>query len=75
MGNDVYLDKDGSVMLNPVGYVDYGRISQDTGHSFGASRDAATGIAARYFMNRNFFVVRSRRLHCVDAAHHRSVLA
>jgi alpha-galactosidase len=56
VGNDVFLDKDGSVMLNPVGYVDYGRISQDTGHSFGASRDAATGIAARYYMNRNYFV-------------------
>jgi len=56
VGNDVYLDKDGSVMLNPVGLVDYGRISQDTGHSFGASRDAATGIAARYYMDRNFFV-------------------
>lgn len=56
VGNDVYLDKDGSVMLNPVGYVDYGRISQDTGHSFEASRDAATGIAARYYMNRNYFV-------------------
>jgi alpha-galactosidase len=56
VGNDVYLDKDGSAMLNPVGYVDYGRISQDTGHSFGASRDAAVGIAARYYMDRNFFV-------------------
>jgi hypothetical protein len=56
VGDGVYLDKDGSVMLNPVGLVDYGRISQDTGHSFGASRDAATGIAARYYMNRNFFV-------------------
>ena len=56
VGDDVYLDKDGSVMLNPVGLVDYGRISQDTGHSFGASRDAATGIAARYYMDRNFFV-------------------
>jgi alpha-galactosidase len=56
VGQQVYLDKDGSAMLNPVGYVDYGRISQDTGHSFGASRDAATGIAARYYMNRNFFV-------------------
>ena len=56
VGDDVYLDKDGSAMLNPVGYVDYGRISQDTGHSFGASRDAATGIAARYYMNRNYFV-------------------
>ncbi|MGH8287611.1 MAG: alpha-galactosidase [Steroidobacteraceae bacterium] len=56
VGNDVYLDKDGSVMLNPVGYVDYGRISQDTGHSFQASRDAASGIAARYYMDRNFFV-------------------
>ena len=56
VGEDVYLDKDGSVMLNPVGYVDYGRISQDTGHTFDASRDAATGIAARYYMNRNFYV-------------------
>jgi alpha-galactosidase len=56
VGPHVFLDKDGSVMMNPVGYVDYGRISQDTGHSFGASKDAATGIAARYYMNRNFFV-------------------
>ena len=56
VGEGVYLDKDGSVMLNPVGYVDYGRISQDTGHAFEASRDAATGIAARYYMDRNYFV-------------------
>jgi hypothetical protein len=56
VGPSVLLDKDGSVMLNPVGFVDYGRISQDTGHSFDRSRDAATGIAARYYMNRNFFV-------------------
>jgi hypothetical protein len=56
VGPDVFLDKDGSVMMNPVGYVDYGRISQDTGHTFGASKDAATGIAARYYMNRNYFV-------------------
>jgi alpha-galactosidase len=55
VGDSVYLDKDGSVMLNPVGYVDYGRISQDTGHTFKASQDAAAGIAARYYMNRNFF--------------------
>jgi hypothetical protein len=54
--DDVYLDKDGSPMLNPVGYVDYGRISQDTGHTFGASKEAAPGIAARYYMNRNYFV-------------------
>jgi len=56
VGEDVVLDKDGSPMLNPVGLVDAGRISQDTGHTFGASRDAASGIAARYYMNRNFFV-------------------
>lgn len=56
VGDDVLLDKDGSVMLNPVGYVDFGRISQDTGHTFSASMDAASGIAARYYMNRNFFV-------------------
>jgi alpha-galactosidase len=56
VGDDILLDKDGSVMLNPVGFVDFGRISQDTGHTFESSRDAATGIAARYYMNRNFFV-------------------
>ena len=56
VGDDVYLDKDGSAMLNPVGYVDFGRLSQDTGHSFDASREAVDGIAARYYMNRNFFV-------------------
>jgi alpha-galactosidase len=56
VGPDVLLDKDGSPMLNPVGIVDAGRISQDTGHTFEASRDAATGIAARYYMNRNFFI-------------------
>jgi hypothetical protein len=56
VGNEVQLDKDGSVMLNPVGYVDFGRISQDTGHTFEASSEAVSGIAARYFMNRNYFV-------------------
>src|SRR5271168_1586263 len=56
VGEGVLLDKDGSPMLNPVGLVDTGRISCDTGHSFEASRDAAPGIAARYYMNRNFFV-------------------
>jgi len=56
VGEDVILDKDGSPMLNPVGIVDCGRISQDTGHTFEASRDAAIGIAARYYMNRNFFI-------------------
>jgi alpha-galactosidase len=56
VGDQVLLDKDGSVMLNPVGYVDFGRISQDTGHAFIRSRESAPGIAARYYMNRNFFV-------------------
>jgi len=56
VGEDVVLDKDGSPMLNPVGLVDAGRISQDTGHTFEASRDAASGVAARYYMNRNFFI-------------------
>jgi alpha-galactosidase len=56
VGEDVVLDKDGSPMLNPVGLVDAGRISQDTGHTFGATRDAASGVAARYYMNRNFFI-------------------
>jgi len=56
VGDDVVLDKDGSPMLNPVGLVDAGRISQDTGHTFDASRDAASGIAARYWMHRNYFI-------------------
>ena len=56
VGEDVLLDKDGSPMLNPVGIVDEGRISTDTAHSFEASKTAAFGIAARYYMNRNFFI-------------------
>ncbi len=56
VGNDVLLDKDGSPMLNPVGLVDDGRVSQDTGHTFERSKEAATGIAARYYMHRNFFI-------------------
>jgi alpha-galactosidase len=56
VGEDVLLDKDGSPMLNPVGLVDEGRISQDTAHTFVETKDAAPGIAARYYMNRNFFV-------------------
>ena len=56
VGNDVILDKDGSPMLNPVGIVDTGRISADTGHSFLRSKIAAPGIAARFYMNGNFFI-------------------
>ena len=56
VGEDVVLDKDGSPMLNPVGIVDAGRISQDTGHAFEDSKEAESGIAARYYMNRNFFI-------------------
>lgn len=55
VGDSVLLDKDGSPMLNPVGYADLGRISQDTGHSFAVIKEAATGIAARYYMNHNFY--------------------
>jgi alpha-galactosidase len=56
VGEQVLLDKDGCELLNPVGLVDVGRISQDTGHTFSSSKDAATGIAARYYMNRNYFI-------------------
>ena len=56
VGNDVILDKDGSPMLNPVGIVDTGRVSADTGHTFLRSKTAAPGIAARFYMNGNFFV-------------------
>jgi alpha-galactosidase len=56
VGPNVLLDKDGCELLNPVGLVDMGRISQDTGHTFSSSKDAAPGIAARYYMNRNYFL-------------------
>jgi len=56
VGNDVLLDKDGSPMLTPVGLVDDGRVSQDTGHTFERSKEAAPGIAARFYMHRNFFI-------------------
>jgi alpha-galactosidase len=56
VGIEVILDKDGSPMLNPVGLVDTGRISADTGHSFERTKNAASGIAARFYMQRNFFV-------------------
>ena len=56
VGEDVQLDKDGSAMLNPVGIVDYGRIAQDTGHTFSSTKEAAPAVAARYYMQRNFFV-------------------
>jgi alpha-galactosidase len=55
VGDEVLLDKDGSPMLNPVGLVDEGRVSQDTGHAFLRSKEAEPGIAARYYMQRNFF--------------------
>ncbi|MGB7602497.1 MAG: PKD domain-containing protein [Candidatus Sulfotelmatobacter sp.] len=56
VGEDVLLDKDGSPMLNTVGLVDEGRVSQDTGHAFLRSKEAEPGIAARYYMHRNFFI-------------------
>jgi hypothetical protein len=56
VGDEVILDKDGSPMLNPVGIVDTGRLSADTGHSFLRSKTAAPGIAARFYMNGNFFI-------------------
>ncbi len=56
VGDGVLLDKDGSAMLGPVGLVDEGRIAPDTGHSFAASRDADPNIAARFYMNRNFYI-------------------
>jgi alpha-galactosidase len=56
VGEDVILDKDGSPMLTPVGLVDTGRVSADTAHSFEGTRTAASGIAARFYMHRNFFL-------------------
>jgi hypothetical protein len=56
VGEDVVLDKDGSPMLNAVGLVDTGRVSTDTAHAFEATKEAGPGIAARFYMHRNFFV-------------------
>lgn len=55
VGPHVLLDKDGSEMLNPVGFVDEGRIAPDTGHSFQASKDADPNIAARFYMDGDFY--------------------
>ena len=56
VGNDVLLDKDGSPMLNTVGLTELGRTSTDTGHSFEGDKEDAIGIAARYYMNNNFYI-------------------
>jgi hypothetical protein len=56
VGDGVLLDKDGSPMLNPVGLVDTGRVSADTGHNFERTKAAASGIAARFYMHHNFFI-------------------
>jgi alpha-galactosidase len=56
VGDEVILDKDGSPMLNPVGIVDTGRISADTGHSFLRTKTSAPGVAARFYMNGNYFI-------------------
>ncbi len=56
VGDAVLLDKDGSPMLNTVGLTELGRTSTDTGHSFAGDKEDATGIAARYYMNNNFYI-------------------
>ena len=43
-------------MLNTVGLTETGRTSTDTGHSFQDEKQSATGIAARYYMNNNFYI-------------------
>jgi alpha-galactosidase len=58
VGNDVLLDKDGSAILPPVGIVDAGRVTGDTGHSYANTKRDEPGLAARaFYMNRNFFLV------------------
>jgi alpha-galactosidase len=77
VGDEVILDKDGSPMLNPVGLVDTGRISADTGHSFERTKNAASGIAARFYMQHNFFVndpdaFNVTATHLMERTHERS---
>jgi alpha-galactosidase len=80
VGDEVILDKDGSPILNPVGLVDTGRISADTGHSFERTRNAASGIAARFYMQRNFFVndpdaFNVTATHLMEHAHEQSSIS
>jgi alpha-galactosidase len=80
VGEEVILDKDGSPMLNPVGLVDTGRISADTGHSFERTKNAASGIAARFYMQRNFFVndpdaFNVTATHLMEHAHEQSSIS
>ena len=80
VGEEVILDKDGSPMLNPVGLVDTGRISADTGHSFERTKNAASGIAARFYMQRNFFIndpdaFNVTATHLMEHAHERSSIS
>ncbi len=80
VGDEVILDKDGSPMLTPVGLVDTGRISADTGHSFERTRNAASGIAARFYMQRNFFVndpdaFNVTATHLMEHAHEQSSIS
>ena len=80
VGDEVILDKDGSPILNPVGLVDTGRISADTGHSFERTKNAASGIAARFYMQRNFFVndpdaFNVTATHLMERAHERSSIS
>jgi hypothetical protein len=56
VGEDVILDKDGSPMLNAVGFTETGRVATDTAHSFAGTKTAGTGVAARFYMDGNFFV-------------------
>lgn len=55
VGNHVLLDKDGGPPLPFVGFADMGRIADDTAHFFGQMKRVAAGLAARYYMNGNFF--------------------
>ena len=55
VGEDVLLDKDGSPMLNPVGLVDEGRTSQDTGHAFLRSKEAEPGHRGALLHASQFF--------------------
>jgi alpha-galactosidase len=80
VGDEVILDKDGSPMLNPVGLVDTGRISADTGHSFERTKNAASGIAARFYMQHNFFVndpdaFNVTATHLMEHAHEQSSIS
>jgi len=55
-GNDLMLIGQGAPYLGVAGFVETGRISQDTAHTFASTKEAAPGIAAHYYDHGNLWI-------------------